>query len=181
MWGVSVIYRVPTLLISALFTLACALQAQSNPSAMHQMSVSSTTIDGAVHPEQIPDSTAYRLYLIATSEPASPTTEQVRRQNARLNKVGLNDKDRQTVASVLATFNLKYHDWINRYNEVASAAWAQHQSFDKTSLLLERDNLVQATRDELQSKLSTDGWTRFDAHVKSEKKHMRISVPEAKP
>ena len=45
-------------------------------------------IDGAVHPELIPDIAAYRLYLLAVARSATPTEQERRHQAAQLGVIG---------------------------------------------------------------------------------------------
>jgi hypothetical protein len=136
-------------------------------------------IDGAVHPEQIPDVTAYRLVLQGLSTPANPTDAQTKRQLAQFHAIGMSDNDNKMLISALSRFNADYHSMIDSYNEAASAANASGQRADINSFLLKRDQFIQSTHDQLQNALSADGWGRFDAYVQGQKKHMKISAAEA--
>lgn len=142
---------------------------------------SAAVIDGADHPELISDLTAYRLYLLASSEPASPGDEQVKRQAARLNEIGLADADRQVLIAISAKFNSDYQSLINKYNQAATAAWDRQERTDVKPLLADRDNLVLSTRDAIRVALTPDGWARFDAHVQGEKIRMKISAQGVNP
>jgi hypothetical protein len=51
----------------------------------HSAPLSDQVIDGAVHPELIPDSTAYRLVFIVIGEPPNPAPQKTVLQTARLN------------------------------------------------------------------------------------------------
>jgi hypothetical protein len=157
------------------------LTAQDTPPDHQHHQVAGTTIDGAEHPELIPDLTAYRLYLLAVSEPPSPTEGQRLRQEARLKKVGMKDFDRLALINILASFNLQYHSLIDSYNKAATEAWTHQQRTDPGPLRFELDSLVQSTHDAIRGTLSDDSWTRLDAHVQGEKKRMKISAPEVKP
>lgn len=170
------------LLVFTFVTVSVAthlVEAQEAVPAHHL--ASSAIIDGAEHPELIPDLTACRLYLAAVSEPPDPTVEQRNRQNARLRKIGLDAVDLRTLMTILADFYSGYHGMIDKYNEDAMAAWERLQRTDKAPLLLQRDDLVRSTRDNLKRALSSDGWARFEAYIQGEKSHMRISASEVKP
>lgn len=167
--------------LTLLSTLAIAhpIQAQDPPTlppAHHH--ASSAVIDGASNPELIPDLTAYRLFLVAVSRPPDPPDNEVIHQAVQLSKIGLQEADRKATIIILASFNSRYHDFINSYNEAATAAWARGEHLDAASFLADRDRLVQSTCDALKAGLSSDGWSRLDAHVKGEKQRMKISAKE---
>jgi len=168
-----------TFLTLALLPSAISAQTPSDSPPHHQ--VVGTTIDGAEHPELVPDLTAYRLYLLTVSEPSSPTDQQKNRQEARLKQIGMKEHDRLALISLLASFHDRYHALIDSYNKAATEAWAHQQRTDPGALKVDRDALVQSTHDAIKRTLSEDGWTRLDTFVQGEKKHMKISVPEVRP
>lgn len=137
------------------------------------------TIDGATHPEQIPDVIAYRLVLLGLSGPANPTDAQTKRHMAQFHAIGMTAGDSAILMAALSRFRAGYRSMIETYNETARAANASGQRADINSFLLERDQFVQSAHDQLKSALSSDGWTRLDAYVQNNKKHMKISVAEA--
>jgi len=55
----------------------------------HQHNPTEGIIDGAVHPELIPDSEAYRLYFLVVSEPRNAVAEDRNRQLAHLAPLSL--------------------------------------------------------------------------------------------
>ena len=65
-------------------------------------------IDGAKTPDLIPDSTAYRLFLITVSEVSNPTSEQLSRQIAFLKTAGLDEDDINSAIPILAKFKSEY-------------------------------------------------------------------------
>lgn len=136
-------------------------------------------IDGAAHPEQIPDVVAYRLVLLGIASPANPTDAQTRRHLAQFRAIQMNDADSANLVSMLSRFSADYHNMIEAYNEAAKALNDSGQRADINSFLLKRDQFVQATHDQLKNALSADGWGRLDAYVQGQKKHMKISVKEA--
>ena len=135
-------------------------------------------IDGAQHPELIPDSTAYRLLLITVSEEPNPTPEEAERQLAFLRAAGLDSDDIEAAILVLATFRAQYADLITRYNEAVASANAAGIAPDLATFLQQRDSLVQFTRAALASALSNAGMDRFHAHVQREKSRMKVAAKE---
>jgi hypothetical protein len=75
----------PLLLICITFCLVASYsQAQTNP---HQHdAVAPVVIDGAVHPELIPDSAAYRLYFLALSTGSNPSDEERKQKQKQLRR-----------------------------------------------------------------------------------------------
>jgi hypothetical protein len=165
------------LLLALIGIVLCALapqvQAQSSTTP-HQHANTSPVIDGAVHPELIPDSTAYRLYFVAVSTGPTPTDEDRKRQQAHLGKVGLQEQDLNMLISTLTEFRTKRDALVTQYNQAAQAAAARNEASDISSLLQQLDGLVQSIRDTLKVRLSPQGMTQFDAFVQSEKTHMKV-------
>jgi hypothetical protein len=112
-------------------------------------------IDGKVHPELIPDLTAYRLYFLVVSR--SSTAAEQKSQAAHVSQIRLSDRDTQTVYPVLSNFRQRYAQFIEDFNKQAEA---KGQAFDPTPFLKQRDALVQSTHDTLQSVLTPDGYSR---------------------
>jgi|GEM_PF-2251515 len=165
------------LLFLAGLTTATISPAQSN-ATIHNHGAASM-VDGAAHPENIPDVVAYRLILLGLSQPANPTDNQMKRHLAQFRAIGMSDSDNATLIVSLLRFNADYHSMIETYNAAATAANASGQRMDINSFLLERDQFIQSTHDKLKSALSADGWGHLDAFVQGNKKHMKISVAEA--
>jgi len=159
------------------FAFASILLAQTNTHSNHNHPAN-VVIDGAVHPELIPDSVAYRLYFVTVSEMPTPTDEQKARQSAHLAKIGLQDADLHTVIFVLEDFKVQYTNLVARYNESADTAQKSGEKPDIHGFLLQRDGLVQATRERMKSLLTPDGFSRLEAHVQAEKQKMKISPQE---
>jgi hypothetical protein len=166
-----------TLSVLAFLSALNPAEAQ-NASVVHQH-IPAKMIDGAMHPELIPDLAAYRLYLVMVSKPPNLTDVQKRKQEAQLGKINLQEPDKQALLAVLADFNYEYRNLIQTYNELATAAWAHGERSDINPFRQQRDQLVQSTHDALKTKLTAAGWGRLDAFVLSEKKHMKISAQEA--
>jgi hypothetical protein len=136
-------------------------------------------IDGAEHPELIPDSTAYRLFFNTVAEVPNPKQDCKARQLAYLGSAGLKgDNDLQAAIETLAAFKAQYSDLIARYNQSAEESSAKGQSPDLATFLTQRNALVQTTRNGLETVLSADAMTRLHAHIQREKRKMKISKEE---
>jgi hypothetical protein len=167
-------------LLAVLVVLSTSVLAQAQNSAPTHQHVPDNLIDGALHPELVPDLTVYRLVLLAISKPPSPTDKQAKHQQAQLHAVGLQETDQKELIAILSNFNYEYRSLMLAYNAAATAANARGERSEISYFLLERNQLVQSTHDKLRTALSVDGWTRFDAYAQGEKKHMKISAKEAK-
>src|SRR5215471_18201282 len=71
----------------------------SSPPAHAQSVYPPGTIDGADHPELIPDEVAYKMLFLSLMEPENPTEAQRARQEAKLRMIVLSENDQ---ASFLA-------------------------------------------------------------------------------
>src|SRR6266403_4168250 len=96
---------VPAVASVLMFAFAFGAWAQSSP-PQHQH-VAPNLIDGAVHPERIPDSVAYRLYLVTVSTGQNPTEAAQKGQRAHLLKTGLVGTDQQILVGILSDFRAK--------------------------------------------------------------------------
>ena len=157
------------------FAFAIGAWAQNSPPP-HQHTAQNI-IDGAVHPELIPDSVAYRLYFVAVSETPSPLPNESSRQHAHLQKAGLSENDIQSAGKVLANFKTEYAAIIDSYNHSNEVL---NNTDDGLPLFLaKRDALVQATRDALKATLSPQGMASFHANIQKEKAMMKVAAKEA--
>ena len=163
------------LFVLALLFGVCPLGswAQSPP---HQHATP-TLIDGSTHPELIPDSLAYRLYLTALATDQTATEASQERQHAHLMKTGLGETDIQTLISILSDFKGKYDALVGEYNDSAKAALARNETTDVRGLLKKLDELIQSTRDTISIRLSSQGAAQLQSFVLSEKKNMKV-LPE---
>jgi hypothetical protein len=162
-----------TLALSVVASCGILLSQTNAPTHNHP---AASVIDGAAHPDLIPDLTAYRLWFAAVSRPPAPTDEQIKSQHMQLAKIGLRDPDEKTLVSILADFSAQYHALIQNYNAEATAEIARGESPDLAALRLQRDLLVQSTHDRIKMTLAPGSWALVDSHVQNEKKRMKISL-----
>ena len=135
-----------------------------------------TLIDGALHPELVPDVSAYRLWFLAVSLPPSGATDSQRAvQRAQLGALQLDDADYGVMVNALASFNGRYADLVTDHNATVSAAAKSLVQVDRTSFLSARDSLVNGAVADLSAQLSPGAFDRFRGFIQGEKKHMRLS------
>jgi hypothetical protein len=144
----------------------------------HSASASGVVVDGAVHPELIPDSIAYRLYFLAVSTGVSASDEDRKQKQLYLRKASLEEGDLNALTSTLTEFRTKFDSVVAQYNQSATAATARNEAPDIHGFLRQIDGLVQSTRNTLKARLSPQGMTQFDAFVRSEKTHMKVHGEE---
>jgi hypothetical protein len=163
-------------LLAVTFLFAGILLAQTNNNAIHDHSQGddASQIDGAVHPELISDSTAYRLYFLSVAETPNPTAKAKTRQLAHLRRTRLDDDDLQILTSTLENFKLQYASLIEKYNREAEIIDAKGGTPDIHAFLIQRDALVQSTRDYLKRTLSFAGSAHLEEHVQAEKRNMKV-------
>jgi hypothetical protein len=130
-----------------------------------------TVIDGALNPDLIPDSVAYRLYLFTVSMKQGPTQVDQECQHAHLIRTGLSDADRQVFVSILSGFRTQYDALEATYNALATA---NGTNANISTLLTQLDDLVQSTRNTINAQLSSPGAARLNAFVLAEKKNMKV-------
>lgn len=165
---------VAVIVVLVLSVFADGSRAQNSPS-QHQHAAPNL-IDGAVHPELIPDSTAYRLYFITVAENPTPLPHEAQRQHAHLSRAGLNEADIQAASKVLANFKLAYAALIDEYN---NSPEVRNNTNDGITLFLsKRDALVQETRTMLNGALTPQGMANFHANIQQEKANMKIAASE---
>jgi hypothetical protein len=161
------------LAVVAALVLAVGASAQNSTQHQHNAVANTNMIDGSVHPELVPDSTAYCLYLLAVSVPPNATLQDIQVQHAHLTKAGLNGLDEESLKIILAEFRAQYEAWTNRWNQVAQV---QGDKFDATPFLKQQADMVQNTRTMLEMALSEDGLTQLHAHIQSEKRNMKVAA-----
>jgi hypothetical protein len=159
--------------VLGLFVFALGGWAQNTP-VQHQHQA--TVIDGAKNPEQIPDATAYRLWLVAVSLPPNSTEQERMFQQAHLRQLQFTSIDSPQLLAILTEFKSQYLDLIARYNESARAALLQGSRADQKLFLRQRDDLVSSTRAAIAQRLTPEGAARIEAHVQKEKSHIHLQT-----
>jgi len=143
------------------------------PPVVHQHN-STAVVDGAVNPDQIPDSVSYRLCMVAFSVSQSPSDTEQKRQHAQLAQIGLAAGDQQLLIGILSDFKAKYDALVTEYNNSSTAASLHNQTTDGATLMAKLDGLIQTTRTTIGVQLSSAGVGRLHSFVMSEKKNMKV-------
>jgi hypothetical protein len=165
---------VVVMLSLTLFSLGTSAQ---NSPAVHQHAQANMT-DGSVHPELIPDSVAWRLYLVAISESQTAMPNDRARQHSYLRTAGLSNADILAAVPTLISFKTQYAALIDEYNQSSEVL---NNSSDGLQLFLaKRDALVQSTRDALKAFVTPLGLGTLEAHVQKEKARMQVANTEAR-
>lgn len=130
------------------------------------------TIDGAKTPELIPDSTAWRLWMLSVTakDPQHPELDQ-KRQDAYLRQAGYEDDELPVMRGQLYSFRAAYDAMIADHNRAEAAN--QHPSLD--ALKMKRDTLTKATVDGM---LAAKHYESIGAFVRGQKRFMRIPKTE---
>lgn len=161
------------LLVLVLSIVAGGSRAQNSP-PQHQHAAPNI-IDGAVHPELIPDSTVWRLWLALVSLSPNATEKERTFQQAHLATLQLTNADSVQLNTILTEFKGQYLALIARYNESAKAALLQGGQPDRKLFLQQRDDLVLSTRAAIAQQLTPHAATRINAHVQEQKTHIRLT------
>ena len=156
-----------------LFVFALGAWAQTSPPQHQHPTV--TVVDGAKNPELIPDSTAYRVWLVTVSLPPHATEKERAFQQAHLRTLKLaSGVDSLQLLTILTEFKSQYLSLIARYNESAKAALLNGSQPDEKLFLQQRDDLVSSTRAAIAQRLTVQGASAIDAHVQGEKKRIQL-------
>lgn len=135
--------------------------------ALPRTSTTTPVIDGAAHPEMIPDSDAYRLYLITVANmPAD-------RQRAQLNQAGISGNDLSAAIKTLAAFKAQWDALRDDHNHTVENLGPAAET---TAFRASRDALVASTRTALAASLTSTSMQHLSAHIQTEKRRMRISA-----
>ncbi len=128
-------------------------------------------IDGSQHPEQIPDTIAYRMYLLSLSVPANADAHRLEVQAARVDTLHLDVNDYGHLLDIVQTFRAKHDSIVDRWN---SQARALKDKFNPANLLNEQDDLVAQTQRDLHTLLSTQGFINVANTVQNEKRNIQL-------
>ncbi len=163
-------------MLATLLALSLPSLAQTSSHHHHINIAHPALIDGSVHPEQIPDVSAYRLWFLTVSLPPNGTTESQRSiQNAQIAVLHLSHADRFALLTALASFNVHYTALVTDNNAAVASAAKSFKSLDNAAFLRVRDALVNGVMDDLRAQLSPEGFSNLHAYIQGEKRNMRLS------
>jgi hypothetical protein len=127
-------------------------------------------IDGSQHPELIPDAVAQRLYFETVAALPSDV------QRAQLASAGLNEQEIATAEGAIGLFKAQWDALRNSYNNPVQSG----QPYDRQAFSARRDALVTELLSQLQLALTQQAFANLTAHVKAEKKMMKLAVKGGK-
>ncbi len=124
-------------------------------------------IDGALHPDAIPDEIAYRMmFNMLKLGPKEPTAYYSRRVNAYLGSIGLNNSDRDPFWSVLKTYTAQADAQDQKLQALLPAQRSsQSPSPEATALYNQQLALVLQARQALSASLSAPGAAAVAKHI----------------
>jgi hypothetical protein len=142
------------------------------PGCMFSQGVSSSKslppgfIDGSKTPVLIPDSLAFRLVFLNLRLPTTADQAAVRRQNSKLNSMGLTDADATAMKGLLNQFDVEYTAW---QSSAPNATVATQSVVDAQA-----NAIVQRMRDALIRTLAPDGVAKVFVYVQQAKSRMLV-------
>jgi hypothetical protein len=156
-----------------MLTMTAAAQQQQTTVHTHNTS-NADVIDGSKTPDLIPDSSAWRLWMLSVTakDPKHPELD-VDRENAFLRVAGFNEEDLPAVRQQLYDFRVAYDALLADHNQAEAAG--RSPSLD--ALKIRRDTLVKVTKASLLS-VRTESAEKVASFINHEKKHMRVSKTE---
>jgi len=155
--------RVTFLVTSVLLTFTLSQFANSQSHANH---TAPSVINGAEHPELIPDSVAYRLIFTTLSQPGD-----AKLQAAQVAAIGLNEDDTKIMIKNLNSFRTAFDILVTNYNDALS----KRQQPNPDTFNLQQELLLSNSRGAIESGLSKDGAALLKAWVQNEKRNMHLS------
>ena len=162
------------IIVLVLSVFALGAWAQTSPPQHQHQATAATVVDGAKNPELIPDSTAYRLWLVTVSPSPNATEKERTVRQAHLNRLQLTSTaDSVQLTAILTEFKSQYLSMIARYNESAKAAGSRA---DQKLFLQQLDDLVSTTRTAIAQRLTLEGAASINAHVRGEKSHIHLQT-----
>ena len=133
-------------------------------------------VNGAVHPELIPDKEAFRLFFLAVGTDSKSLPEDLVRQRSMLAQAKLSAKDAETAVGILTEFKQTYDALVQKYNDAVAAATTPAELPDGGKLNADTDVLTLTTEAKMGSQLSPSGFRSLYAFVQSEKSKMSVTV-----
>jgi len=134
-----------------------------------------TVIDGRVHPELIPDATAYRIvFTHLISHVGDPEREKV-----WFGVPGLSADDQEVLLRILTSYKKEWDEIVKAYNDAGEAAARKGKAPEPSVLETFRTRqaeLVKQTRLDLGAGLSPAGALMFHGYVEQQKSHMTVTL-----
>ncbi|MGD0223249.1 MAG: hypothetical protein ABSF71_12995 [Terriglobia bacterium] len=127
------------------------------------------TIDGAKHPELIPDEVAYKMLFLSVMEPANLTDAQRARQEAKLRMIGFSEEDKAGFLAKLGEFRDRMRDCGARTAEILKATPNPPRDSAERQELSDIEEQATAgvtdTVEALRTGLTQEGFGKFQARM----------------
>jgi hypothetical protein len=120
-------------------------------------------VDGALNPEAIPEDLAYRHFLMVVAEPDTPTSGQVARRDAILDRIGLSAADRVAIISALAGLRGRLDGLDGEAQRLVSTNTLQADRHD--AIRAEKTRALDEARLSVVQSLTLIGRTQLQRHV----------------
>jgi hypothetical protein len=136
------------------------------------------TIDGAKHPELIPDEVAYRLIFLAVAEPEGAPAERTALARAKIAPARLSEDDAVAFLSLLTAFR-KQFDALNAHEtDLLQSNFAVHPlgtvAEQLRNIRAQRAKLLADTIAAVPARLSEGGIAKLGEHLQREKHAMKM-------
>jgi hypothetical protein len=136
------------------------------------------TIDGAKHPELIPDDVAYRLIFLAVAEPEGAPAARIALARAKIAPARLSEDDAEAFLALLAAFRKQFDALNAQERDLLRRNFAVHPLSTIAEQLggirAQRAKLFADTIAALPARLSDEGMAKLDAHLQKEKHGMKM-------
>jgi hypothetical protein len=154
--------------------LVSMLPTQVHAQTLAQQQLPKGTVDGAKHPELIPDDIAWQTFIVFTShlEESSPGL-----RNAQLRDLaaqGVSPSDLTTLVSILSEFHANHKPLLARLLDPATT------DSDRTTQITQRKELITGARRAIEQSLTPEGVALLRAYVQKMKAGIRLyPIPAA--
>jgi hypothetical protein len=136
------------------------------------------TIDGAKHPELIPDDVAYRLVFLAIAEPESAPPARLALARAKIAPAGLSADDTAAFLTLLTAFRKEFDALNAQETDLLQRNFAVHPLSTVAEQLrgirAQRAKLFADTIAALPARLSDEGMAKLEEHLQREKHAMKM-------
>lgn len=132
-------------------------------------------VDGRVHPELIPDTTACRIVF----EHLSATAGDPEYEKVWFGVPGLNLDDQEMLLRIMTAYKKEWDEIVRTYNDASEAAWRKGKPPAPSVLetfRAKQAELIQQTRRDLDAALSPNGAERFHSYVEQQKHKMVVTL-----
>ena len=137
------------------------------------------TIDGAKNPELIPDEVALRMVVLSVAEPPDANEEQIKRERAKLNPIGLSEEDTIALLTLLADFRAQADVIDKLAAEVYVRAPSPHPNSTDYQRLVDlgtqQSHLVTNAVAALPARLTSNGYQKLLLYLPEAKKGMKMT------